>query len=121
VSTYNQFYLDQQCCAAGPAAPSSGDKVKQCYWNDISSGVAPGNLNLLYGGGECSCARCCRCMRGARRVFELLAPTALFVCTSRERSLGAGWVTGASARLELGEGLMLNPHMCVALLLARSP
>jgi hypothetical protein len=51
VSTYNQFYLDQQCCAGGPAAPSDGDHVKQCYWNDISQGVAPGNLGLLYGGG----------------------------------------------------------------------
>jgi hypothetical protein len=50
VSTYSQFYLDQQCCAAGNAVASSGSNVKQCYWTDISAGVAPGNKGLLMGG-----------------------------------------------------------------------
>jgi hypothetical protein len=53
VSTYSQFYLDTQCCLAGEAGAASGPKTSQCYWTDISSGVAPGQMNLLLGGGAC--------------------------------------------------------------------
>lgn len=50
VSTYNQLYLDQECCAAGGNSVDPGDRVKQCYYFDISGGVAAGDMHLLKGG-----------------------------------------------------------------------
>ena len=53
VSTYNEFYLDQQCCMTGNFGPSSGTRLKQCYWTDIATGVPTADLPLLSGGGTC--------------------------------------------------------------------
>lgn len=60
-SNYNTQYLDQQCCAAGNAVPTSGEKTRQCFWEDISNGMTSTDVLKLRGGetamwGDLYCA-----------------------------------------------------------------
>jgi len=47
-SQYKTLYLDQECCMAGPAAVTTGDNMRQCYYTDVAEGVK--DTKLLYGG-----------------------------------------------------------------------